>query len=128
MSTQIEQLEAERGKLLEIVESSGRKGKFVAYLAVPIIFAVVTLLASAVFEAQLSLQGLGLAAFFSWLVWFILSRQIRSGSRVALVADIVFGIPATVDMTQLQTQIAEYDKRIASLKAGRQTSRDVSAG
>src|SRR5262245_22088628 len=123
MPTQLEQLEAERGRLLDIVEARGREGKIMAYLAVPIIFAVVVVLTSAVFEGQLSLQGLGLAAFFSWLGWFILSRQIRSGSRVAVVADILFGSPGTVDMSHLQTQITEYDRLIASLKADGQTSR-----
>ena len=124
MSTQLEQFEAERGRLLEIVESSGGRNKFAAYLAVPIVLAVVILLISAVFAEQLSFRGLGLAAFFSLLVWFILSRQIRSGSRVASVADVVFGTPARVDISHLQAQIAEYDKRIASLKAAKQISRE----
>jgi|RhiMethySRZTD1v2_1073278.scaffolds.fasta_scaffold43754_7 hypothetical protein len=122
MSTQLEQFEAERGRLLEIVESSSRQNRYASYFAVPVILVVVVLLISAVFDKQLSLQGLGLATFFSLLIWFILSRQIRSGSRAASFADLVFGTPARVDISYLQAQIAEYDRQIASLKTAKQTS------
>jgi hypothetical protein len=116
MDDELARLEAERAQFVEFVRRKKRQTSLIMYLSFLIVGIVYILLVGAMFAGQLSLTGLFWSVLLVSLVFFVLSRRLRSGIRVGMVADLVFGGRARTDPEYFQAQVAKYDKRIASLK------------
>ena len=123
MNDDLAKLEAERARLIEIAQSDERRMQLATnimmFVAMGALGIVLALLISAALAGQMGLMGLILSALAAGILIFILSRKLRSGSREAMVAGVIFGIGAQATENPARVQIAKHDKRIASLKIGK---------
>ncbi len=122
MNEDLTRLEAERAQLVEMARLHERQARITTsilmFVAIGVATVVVVLLASAVLAGQLGVTGFVFSAVAAGLLFFILSRKLRSGTREVLVVDMLVGLRAQPSEDPIRAQIAEHDRRIAALKSG----------
>lgn len=123
MNDELTRLEAERAQFVEMARSNDGQTQLMTnvmkFVAITAFAVVLVLLASAVLAEQLSMTGFFVATVAAGLLYFILSRKLRSGTREVMVFDVLNGLPAQASEDPIRAQIAKHEKRIADLKASR---------
>ena len=127
MSDELAQLETERRILAEALDRKERTHAWYFYIAIAVVALVVIFLVSAVLADQLSIEGVVWLTIISGILAYILTREFRYGGKAISVGEILMMLSGQMilarneelDADHIHQMIAEYDRRIESLKAGK---------
>jgi hypothetical protein len=120
-ASELARLENERARLAQEIADHERRGRQLAWIALPLAATVAILLAAAIVARQLSLEGLLWITLLGGLIAYLLTREIRRSGKSVFVFEVLMMLGGQIilardDIQDVRKRLAACEARIAELK------------